>query len=202
MGQRADRYLAGQRVKIPYLTEREIEDIAAQTRSRAEADGVSSNFPLNVEAVAEFHLDYELSYTSQLPPGVEGATSWTLRKILVSDAVKNDGRWRFTVAHEIGHIVLHVPLFMAQEQLTPLFASRPVLHQDRKLEIQADMFASSLLMPRAAVIALYQSCHRPEGLITAEELSATFGTSKQAAQIRLETLGLLSKYSPEQRLLL
>ena len=189
-------------MKIPYLTEGEIEDIAAQTRSRAEADGVSGDFPLDVEAVAEFHLNYELSYTSQLPPGIEGETSWTSRRILVSDAVKNDGRWRFTVAHEIGHIVLHVPLFAAQEQLTPLFTSRPVLHQDKRLEIQADMFASSLLMPQAAVIALYQSGHRPDGLITAEELSVTFGTSKQAAQIRLETLGLLSRLNPGRRIFL
>jgi len=187
-------------VKIPFLSDEEIERRAARTLENALADSLNCDFPLDVEALAEFHLDYELSYTSQLPPGIDGETDWTLRTIRISDGIKLDGRCRFTIAHEIGHVVLHVPLFIAQEQQTPIFASAPSFYQDKRLEIQADKFASSLLMPRDVLIELYQGCSRPNGLITAEEVAETFGASRQAARIRLETLGLLSKSSPGQRL--
>lgn len=187
-------------MRVPFLSEEELEHRAAQTLDNAFVDGVDSNFPLDVEAIVEFYLNYELSYTSQLPLGIEGETDWIQRKIRVSDVVKNDGRCRFTIAHEIGHIILHVPLFIAHERQTPIFASAHSLHQDGRLEIQADRFAAHLLMPRNAVGTLYRSLNRPNGLITAEEVAETFGTSKQAAQIRLETLGLLSKNNPGQRL--
>lgn len=187
-------------MKIPYFTEGELESYATQTRNGAIADGVDDSFPLEVEAVAEFHLNYELTYTSCLPMGIDGETSWTSRTIRISDAIKNDGRCRFTIAHEIGHIVLHVPLFIAHEQQNPLFSNHVPLYRDRRLETQADMFASSFLMPREAVIALYQSHNRRNGLITPEEVSATFGTSRQAAQVRLEVIGLFDAHSPGRKL--
>ncbi|MGV3540467.1 MAG: helix-turn-helix domain-containing protein [Rufibacter sp.] len=53
--------------------------------------------------------------------------------IVINDALSND-RKRFTIAHEFGHIVMHLPF-------------TPILDPDRDVELEANAFASEFLMP-------------------------------------------------------
>ena len=66
---------------------------------------------------------------------------------------------RFTMAHELGHYVLHSPLFKEKNIVTVGETSETLSfinnESSRWLECQANMFASNLLMPKKLVVALY-----------------------------------------------
>lgn len=83
-------------------------------------------------------------------------------------------RKRFTLAHEIGHIVLgHAPSRFDGEHLIEARA--------RWQESQADRFASELLMPWPAM--------RQLGMMSVEAISARFCVSPAAAACRAQQVG-------------
>ena len=82
--------------------------------------------------------------------------------------------YRFTLAHEFGHMVLH----NSEVQGFPRAISRESNHKPfRDSEWQADAFAAELMMP----------AERARGL-SAEEIARRFGVSLQAARIRESVL--------------
>lgn len=183
-------------MKVPFLPKSEIENEARAVRQVANEKGIEDTFPLEAISIVEFALEYELTFTSKLPEGVEGETDWQTRTVYISDKVKNTGRQRFTIAHEIGHIALHIPLFKAHLQQTPLFRHETYLFRDKDMEWQADYFASCILMPRDAVLTRFGDA----SIINVNEIMSTYGTSREAATIRMKELGLLLDINPGQRL--
>jgi len=75
--------------------------------------------------------------------------------IKISKSARNDNnRWRFTVAHEIGHLILHSKFLKDRllqkndnDQTLLINFSQSKSNSDR-LEIQANLFASNLLLPK------------------------------------------------------
>lgn len=101
-------------------------------------------------------------------------------------------RQRFTVAHEIGHLVLH--------KGRPIFIDRFVRvnwrnGQSDLEEIQANAFAAELLMPRKFVDLEIERVLSRRANVTAQQLSTelakTFQVSTEAMQYRLSNLGVL-----------
>jgi Zn-dependent peptidase ImmA (M78 family) len=108
----------------------------------------------------------------------------------VSILVKGDDRpyrKQFTIAHELGHYFLHLTddgeyidkdanLFRRQpgEGTTP----------ERGREIQANMFAASLLMPEGEVRRYWQKYH------SIGKLARIFNVSEEAMGYRVDSLGL------------
>ena len=85
------------------------------------------------------------------------------------------GRQRFTVAHEIGHLVLgHVGPGMATVE------NREPTGSEREEERQANQFAARLLAPACVLHEL--------GVLTPEAIRKTCGISHQAAQFRAERM--------------
>ena len=133
------------------------------------------------------------------------------------DATGPLGRWRATMAHEASHVILHRRLF-AQHGGSAVMLGRadaglgPCLHRDIApvrgtdteqrstgwKEVQANMGMAALLMPRsvfkrAARTVIADAAldrHRARGVAIVEELARQFRVSKQAAQIRMLTLGI------------
>lgn len=108
------------------------------------------------------------------------------------EARRSPGRRRFTIAHEIGHLVLHVP------DLHEVFYDRPAdireieespvaeLPELRRREREANVFARELLMPEALV--------NEQADATGFNLSALakrFEVSVPAMRLRLRLLKLL-----------
>ena len=108
-------------------------------------------------------------------------------------------RQRFTIAHEIGHFLLHrkeMPVFIDKQFFKPYFAafrdSASSAGEDR-LEREANAFAAALLMPsalvRSAIAELRGNIADEEAI---EELAKKFQVSRQAMTFRVAKLTSLA----------
>lgn len=104
-------------------------------------------------------------------------------------------RQRFTIAHEIGHYVLHrdqAQLFIDKDYRVFFRDERPQDAGDLR-ERDANAFAAALLMPRARVSRIAKSHHfelgDEDGPVL--ELAKMFEVSSQAMTYRLANLGIL-----------
>lgn len=102
------------------------------------------------------------------------------------------GRFRFTLAHELAHWILHKQLFTG----TGVAAATYELdgYSDNSVEWQANYLGKAILMPNGQVKrGFYQA--RSENRTTAgivSSLAETFAVSRQAMEIRLKELGLIN----------
>lgn len=96
--------------------------------------------------------------------------------IVTPERFKSVYEYRFTCAHELGHLLLH---------LTPLPG-------DRKQEREADQFAAELLTPRAEIEPLLPKTVRMAAL---DQLSRTWGVSIESLIYRMGELRLVSDAS-------
>lgn len=117
----------------PWLTEREI-DLAAE---RLRLTALGAREPLAKVPLDDIVFDYlceaeEMSFDDECELGTQGGDvilgrMYPLRGRVELNrslkAVGAEGRYRFTLAHEIGHWVLHRPLFLARAGQTDLFAN-------------------------------------------------------------------------------
>lgn len=120
-------------------------------------------------------------------------------------------RQRFTLAHECAHIILHQPLekdfAQTQEALVmrfdPHYHERPIAEdldpdsEERWREWQADHLGGCLLMPGSAVRSAWSELLPNEGKEEMDVegciafIAVQFGVSSQAAEVRLNRLGLI-----------
>jgi Zn-dependent peptidase ImmA (M78 family) len=142
-----------------------------------------------------------------------------------------EGRYRFTLAHEGGgHWRLHRPLVQAYSRQETLFGdtSRPAVvcrssQAKERVELQADLYASCLLMPRKLIMRAWRDTfrndhprilRRKDRIVVpgtrdnevmehfARPFAEQFLVSPIAMRIRLERLGLLHREVPRQLSLL
>ena len=92
-----------------------------------------------------------------------------------------EGRDKFTLAHELGHIVLHHLKFFDPNILSPLML--------RALDQDADKFAANILMPADWVTAAC-NFNPPVTPGNINQLRCLFGVSWNALMIRLDELGI------------
>ena len=167
-----DYLIPSRRVKYPFLTAEAIESAAeGLRRSASGGDGLAPCLDLDALIYDYLCETEELVFDDeQFLPLEDGeevlGKIFPLRgKILIHAPLKRErpfGRFRFTVAHELGHWVLHRPLFLAEAQQIPLFDPRldvqmtslnrsvfPSGNQIGPEEWQANQFASCLLIPPA-----------------------------------------------------
>ena len=95
------------------LTSAEVEEAADGLNHSyySSSGGSSIGLPIPVEEIAEQHLGYEIEFTDEafsvIPSYLVASTSRS-KTIFVNASVQDhDGRYSFTVAHEVGHHVLH-----------------------------------------------------------------------------------------------
>lgn len=102
-------------------------------------------------------------------------------------------RQRFTIAHEIGHLLLHEgPMFIDKTMRIDRRDENAALGTAPE-EIEANRFAAALLMPEHMVLEMVTQLGR--GNPTADEIIAAlahrFSVSSQAMEYRLVNIGLL-----------
>jgi Zn-dependent peptidase ImmA (M78 family) len=108
-------------------------------------------------------------------------------------------RQRFTIAHEIGHLVMHDGQPLIVDKLVRVNLRRAAL-PSTTVEIQANQFAAALLMPETLLrreferLAAKRQPMRVDNLVDdlIDSLARSFAVSAQAMRIRLNELDLLS----------
>lgn len=155
------------------------------------------SLPVPIEAIAEDHygiriepLDSLQRFATPNHVHVSGVLLRTRALILVDalEGARAPGRRRFTIAHELGHLVLHDgpgPRFGRREPGTSTVTPRPAPHCTYPaafayppLELEANAFAAGMLMPLSLLRARKIRCPG--------RLAEAFGVSLAAAEKRLE----------------
>lgn len=161
-------------MKVSYLRKEDIELASLSTLDAYERQfGKVVAPPIPVEEILECHLELDFGFEdlrrSQSAPDVLGAVWMHERKVRIDESLDptmfaaKEGRYRFTVGHEVGHWQLHRHLFLANANQVSLLGVSPepsivCRAGSRKppIEWQADAFASYLLMPRAMVVRVWE----------------------------------------------
>ncbi|MFA5850273.1 MAG: ImmA/IrrE family metallo-endopeptidase [Bacteroidales bacterium] len=207
-------------INLPYRTETEIEN----TIRDFELYKFYPEGKLDSDLVCKYLKDkYKLSFNFNEDLGslnsskILGKLSFKPLKISISnDLLSDKNRWRFTLAHEIGHFVLHYEDLRGyfdenfdNEMTIDYNIGNLLPFNNKRLEIQANIFASRLLIPQNKFIYhvkdyfvrerinkghLYfdwQKCNIDLTMRLLFELENIFGVSKEALKIRLISQGLL-----------
>jgi Zn-dependent peptidase ImmA (M78 family) len=118
--------------------------------------------------------------------------------IIGINSLHHPNRQRFSISHEIGHLVLHRPLISGKVHVDKEFRVPVVLHRDSTsalgtdtIEVQANQFAAELLMPTAWFVdALQSKAFDIDNEGPLEELARKFRVSRQALEFRIRNLAI------------
>lgn len=162
--------------KVPVVPPKSKEHIEQEVRlflARTQPDALSSSLPVDVETIFEIDLPQCLpglrtGYTDLLHIGanVMGFTDAGRKISLVdktlyeSDTPVAQRRFRATVAHEVAHCVLHLPILNFQSTTSLKYcelyrADRNSIKPYVDPEWQAWKFAGALLMPKERILELF-----------------------------------------------
>lgn len=205
-------------IHVPFRTVRHIECLAFRLLEEySYAQEPVLEPPVPVEEILERHLRLALSVEplDKILPGVQvlGALDVLKREVLVDASLDpeefpdREGRYRFTLAHEIGHWRMHRALYRSTGALAFNHLTNRSCDSCRRVERQADYFAACLLMPRPMVQRLWmgysglEESRSPFSPLVVREAPSTeqlveimaidFGVSLSAMRIRLEELSLV-----------
>ena len=204
---------------VPYVERVDIESAAARCLEAVNYN----NGPVNLSAICEWQRTASgLSVTHELPlrdaPLTLGTLDFAPNRISVYSNDATSGRARFTLAHELGHVLMnHSQYFIRESTYESDLQANSYTAIDfvdlRRIEWQANFFASSLLLPAAQfseqtlrIARQLELRDRGFGLIYLDNqadnvaaffavtgyLSDAFKVSRQATVIRLKTLGYLN----------
>lgn len=124
-------------------------------------------------------FDFEILDVSEMPPQTYAFTVpdkkiMYIRKDVYEAACKGQGRARFTLVHEIGHLLFHTEeniMFARSDQKIPAYSDP---------EWQANTFAAELLIPKNMV----------QGM-SIDDVVEKCGVSRQCAEIQMRKYGFL-----------
>lgn len=165
--------------------------------------------------VVELMRTYNIYYISkELPDNISGASMTTDRgkQIIVVNKKQPDTRRKFTIAHELGHLLLkHDTALNTQDKGvvssqrkktdTPppsqiLFRNNTTSEGSDWREIEANHFAASLLMPKEILNKKINELMQKNSINylsehNVHELAEVFGVSSISMSIRLSRLGFI-----------
>src|ERR1700729_2662707 len=121
-------------------------DIEREARKLLEANAIT-RAPVPIEELANaLHIDVRYSAGSE---DVSGALIRNGKSAVIAvNSAQHENRQRFTIAHEIGHFLLHKGTNLHfDEDFSVKFRDALSSKAEDDLEIEANQFAASLLMP-------------------------------------------------------
>lgn len=228
------RRVAVRQYRVPFLPEKRIEDQAQLLLDEwAEAHEAITEPPVPMDDILELHLELGFCLADLQAelghPDVLGGIWFGDRMIKVDQSLDPSiqprllGRYRFTLAHEVGHWRLHRRHLMDDPSARRLFEANcePAFVQRSSAnppeEIQANAFAVCVLMPRQMVFdewVKWRGSHDPVAISSlavgdyhgdrqaneemamdqfCKPLAERFEVSSQAMRYRLQKLELLVK---------
>jgi len=200
------------RLNVPYLPD---SQIAAKADSLLTKAGLDS-LPVEIEFLIESHYGIHIVPSDELLRffGIDGYSTSDFSAIYVDGFVyrQRPYRYRFTIAHELGHRVLHEQYIRRVTFSSPDEWVNVECELDKadyaRMEYQANVFAGRILVPQSHLEVEFRrelSAIRPQikqaldgGLrradyvqyalsTIADELSSRFEVSAEALRIRMES---------------
>ncbi|QDU66334.1 ImmA/IrrE family metallo-endopeptidase [Engelhardtia mirabilis] len=189
--------------KPDYLSYEDVRHAASAFLDRHNPD---REIPVPIEDIVEFNLGINIVPEEGLMSRlrVDGFTSGDCKDIVVDAGIyhaESTNRYRFTLAHEAGHIVLHERFYQGRGYYLVEGWKRLYSTMDgdshRYFEIQANSFAALVLMPSPefntcveeiarrslSELGAEQDAIRLDAI--ADKLASHFGVSSEAASHRL-----------------
>ena len=196
-------------IDIPFLKNEEIQSIVINIYQK---HSFSSN-DIAGELFFKMYPEYKINFEEH-PKGVLGLLCLNDKILSLSNEIINDiHRRNFTIAHEIGHLVLHIPLIKSKiDNLTEFEESILLPSNDiilKRMESQANKFASYLLLPQKRFIkeidTLFKQHNITKGIlhwdiqtcninivnIILGQMSQKFNVSKEVVKYRMLETGFL-----------
>lgn len=146
-----------------------------------------SSFPVDVHLIAEqkgLRIDYR---------PLDEDTSGVLlidKKIIIVNSNHHENRQRFSIAHELGHFLLHGSRQIFLDDNRMFLRSKEAYEGVYEEEIEANTFAAELLMP-IKTIREFLECRSSIDSIAIEALARFLHVSNQALTFRLINLGFI-----------
>lgn len=155
-------------LRVPVASPRsgaEIDAIALKIIKKFQPEILDEPAPFNIERFFECELErisgVKSDYRRDLPSGIYGYTdSDTMESVICSDLLDDPLQIKFTkstIAHETGHVLIHVPEFRRKKALLRSIHDKEHvslrLHRQANVKVfmnpewQAWRFAGALLMP-------------------------------------------------------
>ena len=168
---------------------REIVQLAETVRESLELE-----VPIDVEEAVK-RLGGQVSYIEFLEGGMEAMVKRTGERFeIVLDKSKPKPRQRFSIAHELGHLFLHMGYLVDSERW-----QRSDEYKDSVFfrfgyseeEEEAHEFAAAFLMPEEPFREISES-NSVDGKCLIKRVASHFATSQEAAFRRGKSLGLFS----------
>jgi len=203
---------------VKYLEESYIEKICSTLHSKVEY--TFGEVPLDdiCSILTEEH-GLKVIETLNLPNGVLGKITFNPLEIYILKDHENQARKRFTLAHELGHLLLGHSKYMSGETCleSSLDSEKQIdvgIKDIMRMEWQANQFASYLLLPTSNFIqnfksiaarnrisdrgfgVLYlddQKCNQDAFYNVTSPLMTSYKVSRQVIKIRLKKLGLINE---------
>ncbi|MFI4965161.1 MAG: ImmA/IrrE family metallo-endopeptidase [Caulobacterales bacterium] len=139
--------------------------------------------PVPIKDIAEREgVDVQFVRFSTLGREVAGLTNFDDATIYVN-ADDQLNRQTFTIAHELGHWLLHRKLFEESPQRYSVLLRTPTggAYNTDPVEKEANAFAAAVLMPAPMV-------RRLKGLVGVREMARLFAVSPEAMEFRLKNV--------------
>lgn len=171
-----------------------LEEVGASARHLLERAGVSAP-PIRLEPLVEL-CGAQLS-RQPLQGDISGMVFRDEgRKVIGVNSSESANRQRFTIAHEIGHLLLHEGRPVIVEKLVRVNLRESSGGASDREEREANHFAAELLMPEEMLRAAATELVGDRTLLSdrrfVAELASRFEVSTQAMEYRLVNLRLLS----------
>lgn len=193
------------KLNLPRLSDGKVGEIAQKF---LEKNHPSFKLPIPIEEIAESKLNIEIIPVKRLKLDydVDGCLVSSLSRIFIDFDLYMDqeNRTRFTLAHEIGHLILHYEIFQelkikTESDLYKL--TENINNEDYKwLEYQAYSFAGHVLVPSTLLVSEIKTrlTIKSQGEVSAEdlypifpELIEKFNVSGEVLLRRLQKVGLV-----------
>ena len=163
--------------------------------------GPEELFPLDVPSVIHNFLGVKVEEPEEIPAEEEreiaGFIDRAENRIVAAQKYKDQWR-RFTLAHELGHWILHPAVVLLRER--PLNGSERDDYKRPHEEVEADAFAAELLMPTKLLNKMFSEIFGTpiDGRIPNDDLAFWFSN---ALSIKIKPSELIA-YEPRRRALL
>ena len=162
--------------------------VRARARELVESAGVTAP-PVSVEQIART-IDVSVRF-APLEDDLSGmAFIKGDAKVIVVNALHHPNRQRFTIAHELGHHVLHHRHLAAGVHVDRVIMRRDELSSTgmADVEVQANVFASELLMPQHLIAPEVNAILDLNDEVRLAALARRFKVSLAALQFRLAVM--------------